>query len=290
MHISFENVSYSYMRGSPFEKQALDHVNIKIASKTFTALVGSTGSGKSTLMQLINGLLLPTSGQVQCGDFRLHRKSKRKEVKPLRRKIGMVFQYPEHQLFGATVEEDMLFGPKHLGLDVERVRKRLPKLLDVVGISDEVLPVSPFNLSGGQMRRVAIAGVLATDPEVLILDEPAAGLDPAGHRALLDVLKDWHDRHGLTTILVTHDMEDAARYAEEVIVMGTGGKPLTSGAPLQVFREAELLADIGLATPPSVRMVRALQKAGWDIDNLLMEPEALAAVVAEQWASVKEEG
>ncbi|QDI91477.1 energy-coupling factor transporter ATPase [Salicibibacter halophilus] len=290
MQISFESVSYSYMIGSPFEKQALAEVNISIASKTFTTLVGSTGSGKSTLMQLINGLLLPTSGTVQCGSLRLHRKSKRKEVKPLRRKIGMVFQYPEHQLFGATVEEDMLFGPKHLGLDVERIRKRLPELLDVVGISDDVLPVSPFNLSGGQMRRVAIAGVLAADPEVLILDEPAAGLDPAGHRALLDVLKDWHEKHGLTTILVTHDMEDAARYADEVIVMGPAGKPLTSGAPVQVFREADLLADIGLAAPPSVRIIRNLREAGWNIDNLLLEPEALAAVVADQWASEKKEG
>ncbi|QQK74363.1 energy-coupling factor transporter ATPase [Salicibibacter cibarius] len=290
MHISFENVSYSYMIGSPFEKRALNHVDITIESKAFTTLVGSTGSGKSTLMQLINGLVLPTSGQVQCGSFRLHRKSKRKEVKPLRQKIGMVFQYPEHQLFGATVEEDMLFGPKHLGLDVERIRKRLPELLDVVGINKEVLSVSPFNLSGGQMRRVAIAGVLAADPEVLILDEPAAGLDPAGHRALLDVLKDWHDKHGLTTILVTHDMEDAARYADEVIVMGPAGKPVTSGVPAQVFREADLLADIGLASPPSARITRALQEAGWDIDNLLLEPEALAAVIADQWASVKEEG
>ncbi|SDJ08278.1 energy-coupling factor transporter ATPase [Natribacillus halophilus] len=290
MHIAFQNVSYSYMIGSPFEKQALASVNAHISSGSFTGVVGSTGSGKSTLMQLINGLLLPTSGEVQLGDARLHRKTKRKEVKQMRKKIGMVFQYPEHQLFGSTVEEDMLFGPRHLGMDVNSIRKRLPALLDIVGIGEDVLPVSPFSLSGGQMRRIAIAGVLATDPEVLILDEPAASLDPAGHRALLDVLKTWHDERGLTSILVTHDMEDAARYADDIIVMGPAEKPVTSGPPAEVFRQVEWLSDIGLAAPPSIRIAHALQSAGWDIRDTLLEPEAMAAVVANQWTRGKKEG
>ncbi|MBB6451491.1 energy-coupling factor transport system ATP-binding protein [Geomicrobium halophilum] len=289
MRITFRDVSYTYMIGSPFEKKALDAVNLTLSSQTFTGVVGSTGSGKSTLMQLINGLLLPTTGQVQNGDFILHRKSKRKYVKQVRRQVGMVFQYPEHQLFGSTVEEDMLFGPKHLGLDIEKSRQRFPDLLELVGLGEEILPYSPFSLSGGQMRRVAIAGVLATHPKVLILDEPAAGLDPAGHRALLDLLRDWHDQHGLTTVLVTHDMEDAARYADEIVVMDEG-KPVISGAPTDVFRQADQLAGLGLDVPASVRVSRAMQAAGWEVADTLLEPEALAGVVIDQLSTVRKEG
>ncbi|WP_042429413.1 energy-coupling factor transporter ATPase [Geomicrobium sp. JCM 19039] len=278
MQITFNNVSYTYMPGSPFEKKALEDVNLTIRSGNFTTIVGSTGSGKSTLMQHVNGLLLPTEGQVTVGNTSFHRKTKRKFVKPLRRKVGMVFQYPEHQLFGSTVEEDILFGPIQHGMDAGEVSKRIPELLDLVGLPQDVRDGSPFQLSGGQMRRVAIAGVLATRPEVLILDEPAAGLDPAGHRALLDLFQAWHKENGLTTVLVTHDMEDAFRYADEVVVMGDG-RPVLQGEPEQVFQDSDRLQSLGLAVPAAVRIREKLNRCGLSIDESFLSAKQMATAI-----------
>ncbi|WP_042419934.1 energy-coupling factor transporter ATPase [Geomicrobium sp. JCM 19038] len=282
MHIKFEDVTYTYMLGSPFEKRALNGVDVSISSGSFTAVVGSTGSGKSTLMQHINGLLVPTSGQVTVGSTVLQPGVKRKVIKPLRKKVGMVFQYPEHQLFGSTVEEDILFGPIQHGMSVERVKRRLPELLNLVGLHEDYLHESPFQLSGGQMRRVAIAGVLATEPEVLILDEPAAGLDPSGHRALLQLFRSWHEEHGLTTVLVTHDMEDAANYADDVIVMNEGSVKL-KGKPIDVFREVESLTAMNLAVPPAVRIGMALRRSNWSIDVTNQSSEQLAEQLMTNW-------
>ncbi|HHY74341.1 MAG TPA: energy-coupling factor ABC transporter ATP-binding protein [Bacillus bacterium] len=258
MDIIFEKVEHLYNPRTPFERRALYDLNISIQSGTFQAVIGHTGSGKSTLIQHINGLLRPTSGEIQIGD-RVINSEKQKSLKSLRKKVGIVFQYPEHQLFEETVEKDICFGPMNFGVSEVDAKKKVREVLQLVGLSEMVLEKSPFDLSGGQMRRVAIAGVLAMEPEVLILDEPTAGLDPKGRREIMDMFKAMHDSAGLTTILVTHSMEDAAFYADHIIVMDKGTVYM-QGTPSEIFQQPEKLNQVGLDIPESVQFIRSLSE------------------------------
>lgn len=258
MDIKIEQLEHRYMPKTPFERIALHDIDLEFADGSFTALIGHTGSGKSTLVQHLNGLLKPTAGKVVLGDTTITPDKKEKNLKPLRKKVGMVFQYPEHQLFEETVEKDICFGPMNFGMTEEDARKRAKESLKLTGLSEDVMQKSPFDLSGGQMRRVAIAGVLAMDPEVLILDEPTAGLDPRGRRDIMDMFHALHQKRNLTTILVTHSMEDAATYADQIVVMHRG-TVYTKGTPKDIFSNPHELMELGLDVPESVRFVMKLE-------------------------------
>lgn len=259
MDIVFENVEHVYNPKTPFERKALYDLDIYVPSGTFQAVIGHTGSGKSTLIQHINGLLRPTSGKISIGD-RIIGPEKQKNLRSLRKKVGIVFQYPEHQLFEETVEKDICFGPMNFSVSEEAAKRKAKEVLQLVGLPESVLEKSPFDLSGGQMRRVAIAGVLAMEPQVLILDEPTAGLDPRGRKEIMDMFKMMHNQAKLTTILVTHSMEDAAFYADHIIVMDKGTVYM-QGTPSEVFQEPEKLNKVGLDIPESVQFMRSLSEA-----------------------------
>lgn len=234
MEIQFNEVTHEYMPGTPFEKKALRDVTLTLQSGSFTAIIGHTGSGKSTLIQHVNGLLLPSSGTLQVGPYSIKANQKKLDLQPLRKRVGLVFQYPEHQLFEETVAKDICFGPINFGATEDEALRRAREVLPLVGLEQSILEASPFQLSGGQMRRVAIAGVLASKPEVLILDEPTAGLDPEGRKQMLELFKAYHDENQTTTLLVTHHMEDAARYADQIIVMKEGAVEM-QGSRIRFF-------------------------------------------------------
>jgi len=259
MDIKLQQVSFAYAKGTPFEKRALFDVNFEIPSGSYRAIIGHTGSGKSTVLQHFNGLLKPTSGEVHIGDRIIVADKKVKELKPIRQKVGIVFQFPEHQLFEETVLKDIMFGPMNFGVSKEEAERRARELIHLVGLPEEVLEKSPFDLSGGQMRRVAIAGVLAMDPEVIVLDEPTAGLDPRGQKEMMDMFYELHKKRNLTTILVTHSMEDAARYAEEIIVMHEG-ECVLQGAPRILFADEDTLKQYRLQLPRVVKLQKRLEK------------------------------
>ncbi|WP_163539075.1 energy-coupling factor ABC transporter ATP-binding protein [Gracilibacillus sp. YIM 98692] len=259
MEIQFHQVNYVYQENTPFQYHALKDINLTIPSGSFTAIIGHTGSGKSTLLQHINGLLLATDGYVRIGNVTLSRHYKRQHIKSLRSKIGVVFQYPEHQLFEETVEKDIAFGPKNFGLPHSEIQERIERVIEAVGISKHWLNKSPFQLSGGQMRRVAIAGVLAMRPEVLVLDEPTAGLDPKGQDEIMSLFYHLHKQHKLTTILVTHQMRDALAYADKVMVLNQGIKYL-EGQPADVFQQNEVLEKVNLKVPESIQLIQKLNK------------------------------
>ncbi|WP_053217593.1 energy-coupling factor ABC transporter ATP-binding protein [Virgibacillus senegalensis] len=254
MEISFKQVSYTYQPNTPFEHKALKELDMEIPSGSFTAVIGHTGSGKSTLIQHLNGLLKPTAGVVNIGTYQLHPEAKLKRIKDLRSRVGIVFQYPEHQLFEETVYKDIAFGPLNFGVNREEVEKRVRQSLQAVQLPDELLGRSPFELSGGQMRRVAIAGVLAVQPELLVLDEPTAGLDPRGQKEMMDMFYQLHKQKGLTTILVTHSMEDALAYADHVIILNNGEKYL-EGKPEEVFTRKEALQRVQLDVPEVIQFI-----------------------------------
>lgn len=258
MQVAFENVSYVYGAGSPFQKEALTDVAFTIPTGTYVGVIGHTGSGKSTLIQHINGLMKPTTGVVRVGEWNMTSDSK---VSPaLRKQVGLVFQYPEHQLFEETVEKDVIFGPLNFGVSRDEAIQHAKDALKLVGLDYEwIKNHSPFQLSGGQMRRVAIAGVLAMQPSVLVLDEPTAGLDPAGRQAILDNIYAIHKERQLTTFLVTHSMEEAARYADVLLVMA-GGQVKLIGPPQEIFRQSELLREISLDVPATVSLVQQLNE------------------------------
>lgn len=262
MDISFKNVNYTYQKNTPFEYTAIRDLSFEIASGSFTAIVGHTGSGKSTLIQHLNGLLRPTSGSVQLGEFHMSEEEKIKEMKHLRSRVGIVFQYPEHQLFEESVEKDIGFGPSNFGVEAEEIKQRTREVLKAVQLPESVLDRSPFDLSGGQMRRVAIAGVLAMRPEVLVLDEPTAGLDPKGQRDMMNMFYQLHQQENLTTILVTHSMEDALKYADHVIVLDHGTKYL-EGKPEEVLSRKEDLNRVQLDVPEVIGfLAKAEEKFG----------------------------
>jgi energy-coupling factor transport system ATP-binding protein len=265
MSIKVEKLTHVYMPGTPFEKKALDNVNIEIKKGEFVALIGHTGSGKSTLVQHLNGLLKPTSGKIVVdGTCITEGKVKLSEV---RKRVGLVFQYPEYQLFEETIEKDISFGPQKLGLEEEKVLNRVKRAMEIVGLNYEKYKnKSPFELSGGQKRRVAIAGVVAMEPKVLILDEPTAGLDPKGRDEILQQIKNLHNEYGMTIILVSHSMEDVAKLADRIIVMDKG-RAILDGIPSVVFKEIELLESVGLAVPQVTYLVRELRSRGIDISE-----------------------
>lgn len=255
MDITFENVSYTYQAGSPFEHQALEDISFRVPSGSYVAIIGHTGSGKSTLIQHLNGLTLPTKGTVQVGPYSLSKENKPKDMKTLRSKVGAVFQYPEHQLFEETVVKDIAFGPKNFGVSKSEIERRIKEIVPLVGLQDELLERSPFELSGGQMRRVAIAGVLATKPEVFVLDEPTAGLDPRGQKNIMDMFYNIHQSEKVTTILVTHSMEDALKYADHVIILNKG-KVYMEGKPEEVLIKTNSLRKVNLDIPESILFLK----------------------------------
>lgn len=278
MSIRLENVNYIYGEGSGQEKWALKNINLTIHDREFIGIVGHTGSGKSTLTQLLNGLEKPSSGTIYYNDEDIQADGY--ERRKLRQKVGLVFQYPEHQLFEVSVIKDVEFGPRNLGLSNLDVEKRSFDALKQVGLSDDLLDVAPFALSGGQKRRVAIAGVLAMQPEVLILDEPTAGLDPAGRTEILELLKKLHEENNITVILVSHSMDDVARYAGRILVMNQG-ELVIDGEPQKVFRYRDELRKIGLDVPQSTNILYELRDRGMAVGTEGITPEQAAECIAD---------
>ncbi|AYD39283.1 energy-coupling factor transporter ATPase [Clostridium fermenticellae] len=273
MSIKIENLTHIYMKGSPFEKKALDNVNITINDGEFVALIGHTGSGKSTLIQHINGLLKPYSGKIIIDDTDITQKNV--NLNFIRKKVGLVFQYPEYQLFEETVEKDIAFGPNNLGLSNDEINVRVKRAMDMVGLNyEKYKSKSPFDLSGGQKRRVAIAGVVAMEPKILILDEPTAGLDPKGRDDILGQIKKLHKEYNMTIILVSHSMEDVAKLADRILVMDKG-TCILDGTPSKVFKEIDTLESVGLAVPQVTYLARKLKGKGFDVsDNIFTVEQA----------------
>ena len=278
MSIKINHLTYIYNMGTIFEKKALDDVTIEIQKGEFVGLIGHTGSGKSTLIQHLNGTISPTIGEILLDGENIHKdKTKLKQV---RQRIGLAFQYPEHQLFEMTVYKDVAFGPNNMKLSEEEVDKRVKEALQTVGLPETVYEKSPFELSGGQKRRVAIAGVLAMNPEVLILDEPTAGLDPKGRDEILYAIKQLHKQRGITVVLVSHSMEDVAKLVDRLIVMHRGKVAMT-GTPREVFAHAEQLEEMGLAIPQISYVLRQLRKKGYCLpEDIYTVEEAVKALYA----------
>lgn len=273
MPINIRNLSSIYSPGTPFEVRALDEISLDIGEGEFIGIIGPTGSGKSTLVQHFNGLNRPTQGEVVVDGVNLADKTV--DLRAVRQSVGLIFQYPEHQLFEETVFADVAFGPKNQGVPNEELRERVYEALALVGLEpDLIIERSPFELSGGQMRRVAIAGVLAMRPKVLVLDEPTAGLDPKGRDELLAQLKQLHGKSVQTVILVSHSMEDIARVATRLIVLAQG-RLVADGTPRTVFAQAEMLTSIGLGVPQVTELMLALRQCGYDVP-----PVALTAAEA----------
>ena len=273
MLIQIKNLSFIYNPNTPFEKKALDNINLEINEGDFIGLIGHTGSGKSTLVQHLNGLMKPTSGSIIVDGVNITEKNA--NLKETRQKVGLVFQYPEHQLFEETIFKDIAFGPKNLGLQDEELERRVRSSMELVGLDYEALKDrSPFELSGGQKRRVAIAGVVAMKPKVLILDEPTAGLDPSGRDEILDEIKDLYLKEGITIILVSHSMEDVARLANRIFVMHRG-KVIINDTTREVFKRATELEEIGLGVPQITSFMRRFKSKGHEVrDDILTVEEA----------------
>lgn len=273
MSIKIENLTHIYMPKSPFEKVALDNVSLDIRDGEFVALIGHTGSGKSTLIQHFNGLLEATSGKIIVDGVDIT--DKKAKLTNIRRKVGLVFQYPEYQIFEETIAKDIEFGPRNLGLSNEEIHNRVIEAMKMVGLDYEIYKdKSPFDLSGGQKRRVAIAGVIAMQPTTLILDEPTAGLDPKGREDILGQISKLHTDYNMTIVIVSHSMEDVAKIAERIIVMNDG-KIALQGTPSEVFKEVDMLEKIGLGVPQVTYLVRELRKRGFNLpDNIFTIEEA----------------
>lgn len=286
MDISLQQVGYLYGKDTPFEKRALQGVDVVIESGSYSAIVGHTGSGKSTLLMHLNGLLKPSEGVVTVGELEINRKTKAKHLKEIRKRVGIVFQFPEHQLFEETVLKDIMFGPLNYGIPEEEAEQRAYELLELLGLPKEVASKSPFELSGGQMRRVAIAGVLAFNPSILVLDEPTAGLDPRGRHEIMELFHTLHKKENLTTILVTHSMEDAAKYADQVVVMH-GGTAVLSGPPEVVFADEEQLQTYRLGLPRTVKFQREIEQLlGRSLPGIALTESGLAKMIV---AATKED-
>ena len=278
MSITVTDLTHIYNPGQPQEQTALDHVSFHAESGSFVGIIGHTGSGKSTLVQHLNGLLKPTSGTIVIGDTDITKAGA--SSREVRRKTGLVFQYPEYQLFEETVAKDVAFGPGNLGLDSEEIDRRVRESLELVGLNyDEVKNISPFELSGGQKRRVAIAGVIAMHPEILILDEPTAGLNPKAHRDILEMVSGIHEETGNITIMVSHNMNDIARLCNQVLVMDHGRLAM-QGTPAEVFSREEELKRIGLAVPDAMEIAGQIRAAGLNVEGNCLTLEAAADAVA----------
>lgn len=264
MSIQVSHLTHKYSEGTAFEKVALDDINLEIQDGEFIGLIGHTGSGKSTLIQHLNALLKPTSGQIFLDGQNIN--EDKTKLKSIRQKVGLVFQYPEYQLFEMTVYKDVAFGPTNMNLDSEEIDKRVKQALNIVGVDKNLYDKSPFDLSGGQKRRVAIAGILAMQPKVLILDEPTAGLDPKGRDEILSAINDLHTKLNITVILVSHSMEDIAKLVDRIIVMNKG-KIALQGSPKQIFSQVDMLEKIGLAAPQITYVIYELNKKGYNLPN-----------------------
>lgn len=265
-----EHLSHIYSPGTPFEKKAVDDVTLSVRQGEFVGLIGHTGSGKSTLIQHFNGLLKPTSGHIYINGEDIFQS--KELTRAARFAVGLVFQYPEYQLFEETVYADVAFGPKNMGLDKDEIDRRVRENCRIVGLPEEVLDKSPFELSGGQKRRVALAGIFAMEPEVMVLDEPMAGLDPAGCADVFRFIREYHETHGTTILFVTHSMEYAAQMAERIVVMDRG-RILMDGAPDQVFARADELMAAGLDVPQVTRVFLELKKRGVELDTAVFTVE-----------------
>ncbi|MDO5298969.1 MAG: energy-coupling factor transporter ATPase [Clostridia bacterium] len=277
MSIVIEHLNYVYMSGGPFETQALHDVSLTIGDGEFIGLIGHTGSGKSTLVQHLNGLLKPSSGRITVDGLDLA--DKQTDKRAIRRRVGLVFQYPENQLFEETVEKDIAFGPRNLGLDEAEISRRVRDAMRRVALDyDSLHERSVFELSGGQMRRVAIAGVLAMEPQVLVLDEPCAGLDPRGREEILGLIRALHSECGTTIVMVSHSMDDVASLAERVIVMNHG-EVVMDGAPCDVFSQGAQLREIGLDVPQAVLLADKLRTRGFDIPEGIYRMEEIKAAI-----------
>ena len=266
MGIILDNVSYTYQEGTPFASAALSDVSLTIEDGSYTAIIGHTGSGKSTILQLLNGLLVPTEGSVRVFDTLITSTSVNKQIRQIRKQVGLVFQFAENQIFEETVLKDVAFGPQNFGVSVEEAEAIAREKLALVGIDESLFERSPFELSGGQMRRVAIAGILAMEPSILVLDEPTAGLDPIGRKELMTLFKKLH-QDGITIVLVTHLMDDVAEFADQVYVMEKG-KMVKSGVPSLVFQNVEFMEKIQLGVPKITRFAQRLAERGVSFKQL----------------------
>lgn len=278
--INFKEVTHTYQADTPFAQNALNQVSLTVASGSFTAIIGHTGSGKSTLVQHINALLKPTTGEIEVSGQTITPATTNKNLKQLRKHVGMVFQFPEKQLFEETVIKDIMFGPKNYGASDEEARSDAQQAMALVGLDEDLQDKSPFDLSGGQMRRVAIAGVLAMKPEILILDEPTAGLDPRGHKEIMDLAEDLHEHQGMTIILVTHQMDDVVDYASDVIVMDQG-KIVKHGRPQEIFADPQWVYQMHLDLPSSAEFASRLITAGVPLKSVPLTIDKLADAIAE---------
>lgn len=268
--ITVENLSYFHARKTPYEIKALDGIDLNIQSGTVTGLIGHTGSGKSTLVQMFNGLLRPYEGRVLLDGADIW--AKPKDINKIRFRVGLVMQYPEYQLFEETIYKDIAYGPKNMGLSDDEIRERVLEAADFVGLERELLDKSPFDLSGGQKRRAAIAGIIAMRPELLILDEPAAGLDPRGRDAIFNNIVEYQKKSGSTVLIVSHSMEDMARYCDRLIVM-SGAKILLEGECREIFTRADELSAVGLDVPQITRLMLALKAKGIELDTSVFTVE-----------------
>ena len=266
MGIILDNVSYTYQEGTPFASAALSDVSLSIEDGSYTAIIGHTGSGKSTILQLLNGLLVPTDGSVRVFDTLITPTSVNKQIRQIRKQVGLVFQFAENQIFEETVLKDVAFGPQNFGVSVEEAEAIAREKLALVGIDESLFERSPFELSGGQMRRVAIAGILAMEPRILVLDEPTAGLDPIGRKELMTLFKKLH-QDGITIVLVTHLMDDVAEFADQVYVMEKG-KLVKGGKPSLVFQNVEFMEKIQLGVPKITRFAQRLVDRGISFEQL----------------------
>lgn len=285
--IRTENLTYTYSQGTPFEKTAVKDVNIEIEEGELVGIIGHTGSGKSTLIQHLNGLIKPTSGKIFIDGADIHDKDIK--LRDVRFKVGLVFQYPEYQIFEETVYKDIAFGPTNMGLDEGEIDKRVRETAKLVGIDDSLLNKSPFELSGGQKRRVAIAGVMAMRPKVLILDEPTAGLDPRGREMILGQIKHYHEETGSTVLLVSHSMEDVARFAQKILVMNKG-EVFCYDTPPAVFARADEIAAIGLSVPQITKVFSMLRSRGIDIRGDVYTIEFAMKTINEYLAAKRKAG
>ncbi|MDO4484296.1 MAG: energy-coupling factor transporter ATPase [Clostridia bacterium] len=281
MPIEIKNLTHTYSAGSAFQATAIRDVSLTINDGEFVAIVGHTGSGKSTLVQHLNGLLKPTSGQILVDGEDLNAEGTNRRA--IRQKVGLVFQYPEYQLFEETVARDIAFGPKNQGLNPDEIDARVRRAMEHVHLRyDKYAERSPFDLSGGQMRRVAIAGVLAMAPKVLVLDEPTAGLDPMGRDRILDMVRELHDKEGTTIVMVSHSMDDVARLCDRMVVMAKGSVAAI-GTPGEIFRQAEMMQSIGLGVPEARSLCIKLQEQGVDVPDNLYTPEQVYDFILSKW-------
>ena len=281
MKLHIENLTVVYHQNTPFEYLALNKITTTFEEGVYYGIVGHTGSGKSTLIQTLNGLLLPSSGTVYAGDLVLRKKTKYKYVHEVKKHVGMVFQFPEHQLFEETVLKDVMFGPKNMGLDEEEARSKAEYYLELMNVDNSLFKESPFELSGGQMRKVAIAGILAMEPEVLILDEPTAGLDPKSHSETMRLFQQIHKDMGITIILVTHDMNDVFEYTDQVKLL-SGGNLVREGRTEDLLMDSGMLENNALEPPDIVRLMKDLKKKGRSFESVPRNIEDFIALYEER--------